>query len=65
MSSGTPVDWTATQTVFGATMGGGAIPDQSDIMGRIRRLGMSPRQMELNHLYAVYRAAQYDTCSAE
>jgi len=65
MSSGTPVDWTATQTVFGATMGGGAIPDQSDIMGRIRRLGMSPRQMELNHLYAVYRAAQYDTCSSE
>ena len=65
MSSGTPVDWTATQTVFGATMGGGAIADQSDVMGRIRRLGMSPRQMELNHLYAVYRAAQYDTCSAE
>jgi len=26
---------------------------------------MSPRQMELNHLYAVYRAAQYDTCSSE
>ena len=65
MSSGTPVDWTATQTVFGATMGGGAIADQSDVMGRIRRLGMSPRQMELNHLFAVYRAAQYDTCSAE
>jgi hypothetical protein len=65
MSSGTPVDWTATQSVFGATMGGGAIPDQPDIMGRIRRLGMSPRQVELNHLWGVYRAAQYDTCSSE
>ena len=65
MSSGTPVDWTATQTVFGATMGGGAIADQSDVMGRIRRLGMSPRQMELNHLWAVYRSEQYSTCSAE
>lgn len=65
MSSGTMVDWTATQTVFGAAMGGGSIADQSDVMGRIRRLGMSPRQMELNHLWAVYRSEQYSTCSAE
>jgi hypothetical protein len=58
-------DWMAPLNVFGATMGGGAIPDQSDVMGRIRRLGMSPRQMELNHLFSIYRAQQYDTCSAE
>jgi hypothetical protein len=58
-------DWMAPLTVFGATMGGGAIPDQSDIMGRIKRLGMSPRQMELNHLFSIYRSAQYETCSSE
>ncbi|MFM2153886.1 MAG: hypothetical protein RL199_2321 [Pseudomonadota bacterium] len=65
MSSGTMNDWMAPLNVFGATMGGGAIPDQSDVMGRIRRLGMSPRQTELNHLYAVYRGQQYETCSSE
>jgi hypothetical protein len=40
MSSGTMNDWMAPLNVFGATMGGGAIPDQSDIMGRIKRLGI-------------------------
>jgi hypothetical protein len=65
MSSGTYFDWTAVGKIFGATMGGGAIPDQSDVMGRIRRLGMSPRQQSLNHLYAIYRAEQYESCRVE
>jgi hypothetical protein len=55
----------APLTVFGATMGGGAIDDAANVMGRIKRLGMSPRQMELNHLFSIYRGQQYDTCSSE
>ena len=65
MSSGTYNDWMAPLTVFGATMGGGAVDDAANVMGRIKRLGMSPRQMELNHLYAIYRGQQYETCSSE
>ena len=65
MSSGTYNDLMAPLNVFGATMGGGAVDDAANVMGRIRRLGMSPRQMELNHLYAIYRGQQYETCSTE
>jgi len=65
MSSGTLVDWMAPLKVFGATMGGGAIDQPADVMGRLHRLGMSPRQLELNHLFSIYRAQQYSTCSTE
>ena len=65
MSSGTLVDWMAPLKVFGATMGGGAIDQPADVMGRLHRLGMSPRQQELNHLFSIYRATQYSTCSTE
>ena len=65
MSSGTLVDWSAVGSVFGATMGGGAIDQPADVMGRLHRLGMSPRQLELNHLFSIYRAQQYATCSTE
>jgi hypothetical protein len=65
MSSGTLVDWMAPLKVFGATMGGGAIDQPADVMGRLHRLGMSPRQQELNHLFAIYRSQQYETCTTE
>ena len=65
MSSGTLVDWSAVGAVFGATMGGGAIDQPADVMGRLHRLGMSPRQQELNHLFAIYRSQQYETCTTE
>lgn len=35
------------------------IVDPSD-MGRMMRLGMSPRQQQLNYLWSFYRCAQYD-----
>jgi len=32
-----------------------------DVMGKVARLGLSPRQQELNRLWAAYRGAQYNS----
>lgn len=37
-------------------------PQAADDTGSYRRLGMSPRQMELNRRWAWYTATNYDTC---
>lgn len=53
MSSGTPYDPSAANDIFSAT--------DNQFMQRNARMGMSPRQQELNRLWAYYRCVQYDS----
>jgi len=52
MSSGTKYEPQAGRKVSSAMA--------SKVMAKIERLGLSPRQQELNHLYSYYRCVQYD-----
>lgn len=53
MSSGTPFDSSAAKDIFNAT--------DNQFMQRNARLGMTPRQQDLNRLWAHYRCVQYDS----
>jgi hypothetical protein len=61
MSSGTKVDPEAGRRVAMAMASRFSNPAMSGgaTKGRVRRLGMTPRQQELNHLWSFYRCCQY------
>lgn len=58
MSSGTPYDPNAGAT---ATLAGAAYLKFDDAMKSMGRLGISPRQMELNRLWSWYKTKQYES----
>ena len=57
MSSGISRDINAGPQVVGAAA------DSNLVSDKIRRLGLSPRQLELNRLYSYFRTAQHDDCA--
>lgn len=64
MSSGTRYDPGSIRKLIGGlakrlTAGGAPVEDMASAMQRISRLGMSPRQMMLNRLWAWYRCENY------
>ncbi len=64
MSSGTRYDPSSVRKLIGGianrlTAGGAQVEDVGEAMQRISRLGMSPRQMMLNHLWSWYRCENY------
>lgn len=64
MSSGTRYDPGSVRKLIGGmasklTSGGSKVEDPAAALQRISRLGMSPRQMMLNRLWAHYRCEQY------
>ena len=51
-----------TRDIGAAAQVVGAVADQQLVNERMRRLGLSPTQVELNRLYAYFRTAQHDAC---
>jgi hypothetical protein len=52
-----------TRDIGAAGQVAGAVADQQLVNERMKRLGLSPTQVELNRLYAYYRTAQHDACA--
>jgi hypothetical protein len=65
MSSGTVVDFSVFQKIFGKVLGGGPVHDQPDVMSEIRLKGLSPRQQRLNAAWAIYRCEHYSSCRVD
>jgi hypothetical protein len=65
MSSGTVVDFSVFQKIFGKIAGGGAVHDQPAVLSEIRLKGLSPRQQRLNAAWAVYRCEGYSSCRVD
>ena len=64
MSSGTRYDPGSVRALLSGlaaklTVGSEQLPSMADTMRKIGRLGMSPRQQALNHLWAWYRCENY------
>jgi len=51
--------------VYGAANTVDAVNDKMLINERLKRLGMSPRQVELNRYYAYFRTQQHDSCAID
>jgi hypothetical protein len=57
MSSGVTRDINTSNQVIGASA------DMKLVNERLKRLGLSPRQLELNRLYAYFRTQQHEDCA--
>lgn len=64
MASGTPSDPAATRKMLRnikPSLTGGKIENNKEAIDKVAKLGMSRRQQELNHLWARYSCARYDS----
>jgi hypothetical protein len=51
--------------VYGAARTVDAVNDKMLVQAKLKRLGMSPRQMELNRMYSYFRTQQHESCAVD